>query len=310
MSLATKSKDKETLFSVNADQATVISKIDDHIKSRFNLILLRFDSLPKLNTGSQNAIDKLIEEFSFFKIAYPQVLKVLLRYDPATGTKIESVQGLMFTGAHLRLALEALFERFRLTLLAKVPKRLHQNENLLNAAYEAVTNTRDFSITSKLLRKFKEVELELANCYNLAYILLVEQKLQEINCEARDSLDEYVRTLPDFKGQILQFNHSRKSEALSLYLSCHANHYATWMENDQKSSKLPTCEDIAREVSECPDYFRLVKIETTNHLLNLFVKVPDGNSNLKRKSKNKKKGQKQESQDSKEKDEKEKDKSE
>lgn len=281
MSSSSESKIGENLFSGNNDQAAIIGKIDDHVKARFNLVFLRFDSLPKLNVGNQTSVDKWNEEFSFFKVAYPKVLDFLLDYDPNVGTKISELRGIMFTGGHLRIALDAIYERFRLTLLSKVPKVLQQSNNIIKAAYDTVFNHRDYSLNSKLLRKFKEIELELTRCYNLAYIQSVEQKIQEVSCDSRDTLSEYVRALPDFKGHVLQFNHSRRSEALSLYLNCHAKHYLNWMELDQDTSKLPTCEDIAREVSENPDYFRLVKIEATEQVLNLFVRIPDEKGDVK-----------------------------
>ena len=101
-------------------------------------------------------------------------------------------------------------------MISKLPKHL-QEANLIKAAYDAVTKSKDYTITSKILLKFVNVEHELVVCYNLPYLLQVEEKLEEILYNTSNVVDEYVRSLPNLIGQVLYFNHVKKSEALSLF---------------------------------------------------------------------------------------------
>ena len=115
------------------------------------------------------------------------------------------------------MCLQSIFDRFRLIMISKLPKHLQKEANLIKAAYDAVTKSKDYTITSKILLKFVNVEHELVVCYNLPYLLQVEEKLEEILYNTSNVVDEYVRSLPNLIGQVLYFNHVKKSEALSLF---------------------------------------------------------------------------------------------
>lgn len=269
-----KNDDNEGKVMESVDQANAISKVDEHIKARFNMLFIKFNDLPKLAVGNQKSVDKWNEEFKYFHVAYPDVLEFLLDYNPKDKFKVKKVEGIYFTGWCLQMCLQSIFDRFRLIMISKLPKHLQKEANLIKAAYDAVTKSKDYTITSKILLKFVNVEHELVVCYNLPYLLQVEEKLEEILYNTSNVVDEYVRSLPNLIGQVLYFNHVKKSEALSLFLNIHASYYSKWIQADNDTSVLPSCSTIAEEMCDHPDYARLVDIPSNKYELNLIVSLP------------------------------------
>lgn len=73
-----KNDDNEGKVMESVDQANAISKVDEHIKARFNMLFIKFNDLPKLAVGNQKSVDKWNEEFKYFHVAYPDVLEFCL----------------------------------------------------------------------------------------------------------------------------------------------------------------------------------------------------------------------------------------
>ena len=89
-----KNDDNEGKVMESVDQANAISKVDEHIKARFNMLFIKFNDLPKLAVGNQKSVDKWNEEFKYFHVAYPDVLEFLLDYNPKDKFKVKKVEGI------------------------------------------------------------------------------------------------------------------------------------------------------------------------------------------------------------------------